>query len=139
MESLLPGLVPFSYEQGEHESGTGLPRSGNVANYTLSNTDGQISHLFFSGSLDPATQPQAVPVRGPNGTITNCDNNDNNENVHLMAPPPPPNPRKRKAPTLRLDDWAPVKDRVIELHISKNLPLPKVQEMIQEEFDFTAT
>ncbi|OCK86083.1 TPR-like protein [Lepidopterella palustris CBS 459.81] len=51
---------------------------------------------------------------------------------------PPTNKRKRKAPTLRANAWDPYKDRIIELHITQNLPLQKVKDIIQKEFGFTA-
>jgi hypothetical protein len=61
--------------------------------------------------------------------------------AHSMLPSPlsPPNSRKPKAPTLRLDDWNPVKSRIIELHIDGNEPLPKVKAKIEQEFHFIAT
>ena len=46
--------------------------------------------------------------------------------------------RKRKAPTLKADAWEPYKARVIELHINQAMPLPKVKEIIENEFNFTA-
>jgi hypothetical protein len=67
-------------------------------------------------------------------------NNTSATNMQLMAPPP--NRRKRKAPTLRSDDWEPVKARVIDLHITQKQPLPKVKQIIEEEFKisrFSAT
>jgi hypothetical protein len=58
--------------------------------------------------------------------------------AQLMAPPP--NPRKKKAPTLRVDDWKPVKARVIELHITQKLPLPEVKKIVERDLPgFTAT
>ncbi|KAF2811289.1 TPR-like protein [Mytilinidion resinicola] len=51
---------------------------------------------------------------------------------------PPAKPRKRKAPTLRADDWEPYEDRILELHITQNLPLPKVMKIIEDETGFTA-
>ena len=62
--------------------------------------------------------------------------------VDMQPIAPQPNPRKRKAPTLRNDDWEPVKTRVIELHITKKLPLPEVKETVEREYKaigFTAT
>ena len=56
--------------------------------------------------------------------------------------PPPPRTRKRKAPTLRADDWEPVKSRVIELHITQKLPLQEVKKIVETEFmssGFSAT
>ena len=47
--------------------------------------------------------------------------------------------RKRKAPTLRASDWEPVKCRIIELHIARNISLPDVKEHIKKEFGFEAT
>jgi len=60
----------------------------------------------------------------------------------LLPPSPLPRSRKRKAPTLREEDWAPVKRRVIQLHIDENIPLPEVKKQIENEFKssgFTAT
>ncbi|KAL1613665.1 hypothetical protein SLS56_012249 [Neofusicoccum ribis] len=51
---------------------------------------------------------------------------------------PPDRPRKRKAPTLRADDWEPYKKRILDLHITQNLPLPKVRQIIEEEYGFKA-
>jgi hypothetical protein len=61
--------------------------------------------------------------------------------VQSMAPPAAQS-RKRKAPTLRNEDWEPIKTRVIDLHIAQRLPLPRVKEMVEQEFKstgFTAT
>jgi hypothetical protein len=69
-----------------------------------------------------------------------ADNGTHDNNVQTMAPPP--NPRKRKAPTLRDDDWKPVKARIIELHITQKRPLPEVKKIVEEEFkviSFSAT
>jgi hypothetical protein len=51
---------------------------------------------------------------------------------------PPARPRKRKAPTLRADDWEPYKKRILDLHAIQGLPLPKVRQMIEEEYGFKA-
>lgn len=47
--------------------------------------------------------------------------------------------RRRKAPTLREGDWAPYKERLIDLHITQNLPLREVKEVMQRDHDFFAT
>jgi hypothetical protein len=93
------------------------------------------------------SQQQGVLPRRPFTTDTVAQlheravyNGTNDDNVQSMAPPP--NQRKRKAPTLRHDDWEPVKARVIELHITQNRPLREVKEIVEEEFratNFTAT
>ncbi|KAF2736995.1 hypothetical protein EJ04DRAFT_395115, partial [Polyplosphaeria fusca] len=58
------------------------------------------------------------------------------------APPspmgPPARPRKRKAATLRADDWEPYKERTLDLHIVQKLPLPRVKQMIEDEYGFKA-
>ncbi|KAF2736992.1 hypothetical protein EJ04DRAFT_395129, partial [Polyplosphaeria fusca] len=58
------------------------------------------------------------------------------------APPspmgPPARPRKRKALTLRADDWEPYKERILDLHIVQKLSLPKVKQMIEDEYGFKA-
>jgi hypothetical protein len=51
-----------------------------------------------------------------------------------MGPPAPP--RKRKAPTLRADDWGPYKERILNLHIVQKMSLPKVRQIIEEEYGF---
>jgi hypothetical protein len=67
---------------------------------------------------------------------------DGTDALDLQSRAPPPHPRKRKAPTLREDDWNPVKARILELHITQNLPLPEVKELVEREFEsigFSAT
>jgi hypothetical protein len=51
---------------------------------------------------------------------------------------PPAKSRKRKAPTLHESDWAPYRNRIIELHILANRPLKEVREAIEKEFGFCA-
>ena len=51
---------------------------------------------------------------------------------------PPAQPRKRKAPTLRTNDWEPYKQRILDLHTTQKLPLPRVKQMIEEEYGFKA-
>jgi hypothetical protein len=51
---------------------------------------------------------------------------------------PPARPRKRKAPTLRANDWEPYKERILQLHVEEELPLPKVMQLIEEEYSFKA-
>jgi hypothetical protein len=60
------------------------------------------------------------------------------QNVVITSMGPPSKPRKPKAPTLRADDWEPYKARIIELHIEQNVPLPKVRDIIEQEFNFKA-
>jgi hypothetical protein len=103
------------------------------------NTNHHYSNGFAAGQTslspnpnanNPVVQSQQLPV----------SNVTSDAGVQPMAPPP--NPRKRKAPTLRVDDWHPVKSRVIELHITNKLPLSEVKEMVEHEFKsigFTAT
>jgi Clr5 domain len=47
--------------------------------------------------------------------------------------------RKKKAPNLTAKAWEPYKARVIELHISQGVPLPRVKEIMEEEAGFEAT
>lgn len=136
MESLSPNdytqLLPLS----SYDESWCLP-SQTLQPYdvTAMSHQGGFTEAPMSLQLDPAPtatviQSHQLPV--PDGT------ND----VHVQPMAPPPNPRKRKAPTLRLDEWEPVKARVIELHITQNLPLPEVKKMVEEEFKssgFTAT
>jgi hypothetical protein len=67
--------------------------------------------------------------------LIDVDSNIASMPTNLM--PPPPKARKKKAPTLRESDWAPCKDRVLELYIS-GTTLNKVKETIEAEFGFHA-
>jgi hypothetical protein len=60
------------------------------------------------------------------------------QNISAPSMGPPAKPRKPKAPTLRAEAWEPFKARIIELHITKDLSLPKVKEIIEEETGFIA-
>ena len=51
---------------------------------------------------------------------------------------PPTKPRKKKAPTLRAEHWEPYKDRIRELLIEQDIPLPKVKEEIEKQYGFVA-
>jgi hypothetical protein len=57
---------------------------------------------------------------------------------HLSSIGPPARPRKRKAVTLRAHDWEPYKKRILDLHIVQKLSLPKVRQIIEEEYSFKA-
>ncbi|KAJ4990521.1 hypothetical protein SVAN01_03968 [Stagonosporopsis vannaccii] len=46
--------------------------------------------------------------------------------------------RKPKAPTLREAEWAPHKERIIRLHVMKNLPLKDVRAIMQRDHGFNA-
>ena len=77
-----------------------------------------------------ATQPHQLQIYG----------GASGEYLQPMAPLP--KSRKRKAPTLSLSDWEPVKARVIELYVALDLRLSEVKKKIEEEFKssgFTAT
>jgi hypothetical protein len=124
------GPIP-SYEQGSFLSASVVQAHGNATTFHID--DHFSSRIALPLQFDPAdtiTQsPQMLPPNSTNAT-----------NVQTMAPPP--NPRKRKAPTLLLHDWEPVKARLIELHIVKKIPLPKVKKILEEEFKssgFSAT
>ena len=84
------------------------------------------THLFNLLPTPQTTQPQ------------NIQHLSNTQYIPAEPMGPPINKRKRKAPTLRADAWEPYKDRIVELHVTQNLPLPKVKDIIQEEFGFTA-
>lgn len=47
--------------------------------------------------------------------------------------------RRRKAPTLREHDWEPLKTRIVELHVKRNMSLPDVRALMQRERGFEAT
>lgn len=60
--------------------------------------------------------------------------------IHELAMAPTKKPRKKKAPTLHASAWEPVKERIIELHITRQpaLPLRQVKEIIETEYGFVA-
>lgn len=125
-------LLPLpSYDQDWYLASQEVQHYGNTA--TFHQEGFTTSQMSLPMDQDPATTVIQLDQH-PIAEGTNI--------VPLQPMAPPPKPRKQKAPTLRLDKWEPVKARVIELHISQNLPLPKVKEIVEEEFKssgFTAT
>jgi len=124
-------LLPLPSHNDLYPASQEVQHYGNTA--TFHHGDFTTSQISLPLDQDPATaalQLDQLPI----AEETNI--------VPLQPMAPPPKPRKPKAPTLRLDKWEPVKARIIELHISQNLPLPKVKEIVEEEFKssgFTAT
>ncbi|KAH6613149.1 hypothetical protein C7974DRAFT_368938 [Boeremia exigua] len=58
--------------------------------------------------------------------------------LDVMPVGDPARPRKRKAATLREEDWEPYKERILDLHVVQKIPLPKVRQMMEEEYGFKA-
>lgn len=120
-----------SYDEGWYRPGQAVQPYGNTAMFHQGGfTQGQTSLSADPTSNTTVVQSHQLPV------------SDGANDVHVQPMAPPPKPRKRKAPTLRRDEWEPVKARVIELHITQSLPLPKVKKIVEEEFKssgFTAT
>ena len=116
--------LPLSHDQDGY-----LPIQA-VQPHSNNPTEPKISFPFNTTPMAPVVQSHQIPVSGEINDVP----------VQPMAPPP--RPRKRKAPTLREDEWAPFKDRIIELHIKQGLPLPKVKKIVEDVFKssgFTAT
>jgi hypothetical protein len=86
----------------------------------------------------PNQLPNNAPMLSQDFPVYAASSNANSVQQQLM-PPPALNSRRRTAPTLRDDDWTPVKGRILELHIDQNMPLPKVKDTIEKEFSFKAT
>jgi len=55
-------------------------------------------------------------------------------NANERSMPPPPKRRKAKAPTMREEDWKPFQPRIVQLYRNENQTVPKIQEIIEEEF-----
>jgi hypothetical protein len=89
-------------------------------------THSHISHLF-----DPYPTPYTTQQH-------NVQPFSDTQDIPVPPMGPPANTRKRKAPTLPRDAWLPYKDRIIELHITRKLPLREVKTIIEKEFGFTA-
>jgi hypothetical protein len=92
--------------------------------------------------ISQTSLPLDSHVNNAIATLQQLPMSDGASDADVQLITPQPNPRKRKAPTLRNDDWEPVKARVIELHITEKLPLPEVKERVEQEFKaigFTAT
>ncbi|OIW27887.1 hypothetical protein CONLIGDRAFT_705860 [Coniochaeta ligniaria NRRL 30616] len=87
------------------------------------------------GYSDHHENDLSTPVPSPVPTDTSTTKETWAETT--MAPPPLN--RRPKARTLRNEDWAPVKDRVLELRKDKRKRLREVKEMILTEFGFEAT
>ncbi|KAK3319207.1 hypothetical protein B0H66DRAFT_533707 [Apodospora peruviana] len=48
-------------------------------------------------------------------------------------------PKRKKGPALRDHDWGPHRDRIIDLHITQNLPLQRVADILRSSHGFDAT
>jgi hypothetical protein len=100
-------------------------------------SDAQNASLQESGLLsekvDDQEQAQAF------STLTYLDHPMLNlaQNERQTAAPPA-RFRKKKLPTLHENDWAPYRDRIIELHILENRPLKQVSEIMEKELGFCA-
>ena len=62
----------------------------------------------------------------------NIDNADNTDNAVPSHGQPLRN-RRSKATTLRDKDWEPYKQRIIDLHITQNIPLSEVVEIMKTQ------
>ena len=126
---------PFLYEENQVidlRSQMTIPQSNNLMLEQVAFTDGGMLQSLNAYSVAPQNNLNDPHSFSNVGEISVA---------HLAAPPP--KKRKRKAPTLRSDDWEPVKSRIIiELHITQNLPLPDVKQIVETEFKssgFSAT
>lgn len=126
-----------SDNQSSHPTGELRQRDGSPA--ALNRNAVTSDHLFTPPTPNP-NETTTFPHQSP--AWDGASRSNTLEEPHVEPLAPPPNPRKRKAPTLREEDWRPVKDRVIELHINQNRPLPEVKKTVEEEFaaiGFSAT
>lgn len=96
--------IPTAYEQGEHVTTSAV----HVVPHQSGFLNGQMALTLPPSPYANDTVAQSHQLQ--------LSDNTNARNVQSMAPPP--NPRKRKAPTLRQEDWEPVKARIVELHIT---------------------
>lgn len=116
----------FAFTQQAHLPGGRFATTQNHPPYLFSLPTVLLRHSQYdaeiarSGLSEPGLAVSAAPA-GPASTME-----------------PPVRPRKHKAPTLRADDWEPYKKRILDLHATQKLPLPKVRQMIEEEYGFKA-
>jgi Clr5 domain len=89
------------------------------------------THDHISNSFDLYSTPHTIQ---PHNVQPSSDIRD----IPVQSMGPPIKPRKGKAPTLRSEAWHPYKDRIIELHITQDLPLPEVKKIIEKEPGFSA-
>jgi hypothetical protein len=67
-----------------------------------------------------------------------------NDMVHHLAQEeqqsaaPPTKSRKANVPTLHESDWAPYKDRIVQLHMLENRSPKDAREIMEKEFGFCA-
>ena len=125
---------PFLYQENQAiglQSQISLPQNNDPLTEQLLFTNSETSQFLNAYSVAPQS----------NSNYSHSFSNVGQISVAPVAAPPPRR-RKRKAPTLRSGDWEPVKSRIIELHITQNLPLPDVKNIIETEFEtsgFSAT
>jgi hypothetical protein len=120
--------IPFDNEGGYLSAPWMQPDGNTNGSHSNGFTDGQTLLSLDLNPNDVVAQAHQLPMSG------------GSNNADAQSMPPPLNPRKRKAPTLRDDDWEPVKERVIELHVTQDIPLDEVMDIVEEEFPgFRAT
>ncbi|PVI02948.1 TPR-like protein [Periconia macrospinosa] len=117
---------------------------------TCIHTDTVGAHGHYNSEVMAAENTQApnsalsfsIPIRelsAPGGH--NTEPVINTQPVFAMpaeAMRPPVQLRKKKAPTLREKQWAPYKDRILQLHIEMKMSLPQVKKKMEEEYGFKA-
>lgn len=150
----LPGLMDEANYDGFPQIPLSLPNQADFFAPSASAAHDTSTDLVFFGHDGLGDQMSFAPLQSQEMPMMELnqiegpffgDDEDDFFGVQATDPLPPgplPRSRKRKAPTLRDEDWAPVKRRVIQLHIDKNIPLPEVKKQIEKEFKssgFTAT
>lgn len=150
--SLAPAYLPhFALSHTVHYNA--LPAQQQYELYAVDQTSAFTSQVQLSGGQVATMQNYDLHLPSfstaqPNQAQFNIGFAGNSQSVSASAsatpagPPspmgPPARPRKRKAATLRAHDWEPYKKRILDLHIVQNLSLPKVRQMIEEEYGFKA-
>lgn len=120
------GIPDQAFEPYDNVSALGYPALNTTPiPEELASAHGNTLHSFDS-SLPDYSQPRDFQSSSDARDIT------------TSSMGPPTRIRKRKAQTLRAEDWEPYKARIIELHIERNSPLPKVKDIMENEFGFIA-
>ena len=120
-----PRVESPSYPGNDVAIAEGRPDIPNSGSSSYIGSDAfQVSDVLLSGSSPSQFN---VPVGSSHGTSAGL----------MTAPLLPRNKARTKAPTLRESDWAPVKDRVLEL--LKVNTLSAVRDIVAEEIGFQAT
>lgn len=119
-------------DESQFVSTSNIP-SNVVSALHMQTQDFAIDEDALMGDSDLAVNLTSERLDLPRDDMEDLANDGEDLNL-LMGPPR--RTRKKKAMTLRAEDWELYKERIVDLHITNNMPLPKVMQFMKENHSF---